>query len=474
MNYSTLKRGLAVSMLSLAGVATVATAQETQTSTSESNAKVFGGRKQYRTWSIGVHAGALMPNAVIGGPNDYTGYKPELGYGINITKQLGHAFALQLNGTRGQVTSNNDRRTASGFQMMNTFVAGNQNVRSNTTSVQYAVDLKGVVNVATVDFLRRKNSVNFLVSAGYGYMAYAPSTTLANGMTVPATNEGTFGSDKDGKYVGGKDYVKGFYVPVGVGVKFRVSNRVNFDLGYTMNFVDDNKFDGARGLDNPKRNDRFSYAYAGLNFSLGSKDKEDLQWVNPLALMYDELKDESLRKEVEALKGRVANVEQAVEGLKKDSDGDGVADQFDKCPGTPAGTAVDGSGCPLPKFEAPAQQNNLANSAEVTGWENVQFDWNSYVLKTESYPTLDKLSGMLRDDSGLKVLLKGYASSEGTPAYNMQLSKDRSNSVKSYLINSGVKATQLSTKGFGTKNPVASNDTEDGRIKNRRVEIARN
>ncbi|MDQ7948069.1 MAG: OmpA family protein, partial [Pedobacter sp.] len=93
--------------------------------------------------------------------------------------------------------------------------------------------------------------------------------------------------------------------------------------------------------------------------------------------------------------------------------------------------------------------------------------------KTESYPTLDKLSSTLRE-SGSKVTVKGYASSEGTAAYNLKLSKDRANSVKTYLVNSGVNASQVASKGYGEANPVASNDTEEGRIQNRRVETTRN
>jgi OOP family OmpA-OmpF porin len=153
--------------------------------------------------------------------------------------------------------------------------------------------------------------------------------------------------------------------------------------------------------------------------------------------------------------------------LKKDTDGDGVSDQFDKCPGTPAGTAVDGSGCPLPVV-AP-----VAAASSATGFETIQFEFNSSVLKTEAYPTLDKLSSVLRENGG-KVAVNGYASSEGTAAYNMKLSKDRANSVKTYLVNSGVNASQVSTKGMGEANPIASNDTEEGRIQNRRVETARN
>ncbi|PST84869.1 flagellar motor protein MotB [Pedobacter yulinensis] len=446
MNYSTLKKSLAVSLVALTGVTTLASAQDS-TMVSSSSAKTFGGRSQFRTWSIGVHAGVLAPVVVIGGSNDFTNWDVNLGYGINIRKQFAPSFALELNGVRGKVSGSNESGVAG---------AGSAN-RSFETELQYAADLRGVVNVGTIDFLRRENSVGFYVTAGYGLMAYAPSVVTATGTTI----------DWKGRAQGGeKDYVKEAYIPVGAGIKFKVSERVNFNLGYTMNFIDGDNFDGVYAKGTTK--DKVSYAHAGLEFSLGSSSKPSLEWSNPIALMYDELKDPTLRQEVEALKNRVSNVERAVEDLKKDSDGDGVADQFDKCPGTPAGTAVDGSGCPLPKAAAADSA-----SSNVTGFENIQFDFNSSVLKTESYPTLDKLSSSLRENGG-KVTVKGYASSEGTAAYNMKLSKDRANSVKTYLVNSGVNGSQVVTRGYGEANPIASNDTEEGRIQNRRVETSRN
>jgi OOP family OmpA-OmpF porin len=439
MNYSTLKKGLAVSFVALMGATTLASAQDATTS---SSAKVFGGRSQYRSWSIGVNAGVLSPFVAIGGSNDFNKMDVNLGYGISLRKQLGHAFGLEGNIFRGKVSGTSeagpDKLAVNGFE----------------TEMQYGIDLRGVVNVATVDFLRRENSVNFFVTAGYGLVAYNP---IVDGND----NKGNFGDNGD------KDFIKEAYIPVGAGVKFKVSDRVAFNLGYTMHFIDGDNFDGVYAKATTK--DKFSYGYAGLEFSLGSKSKPNLDWVNPLALMYDELKDPSLRNEVEALKTRVTAVEASVEALKKDSDGDGVADQFDKCPGTPAGTAVDGSGCPLPKAPEPTAMN----AGNLTGFETIQFEFNSSVLKTESYPTLDKLSSVLRENGG-KVTVNGYASSEGTAAYNLKLSKDRANSVKTYLVNSGVNASQVVTKGHGEANPVASNDTEEGRIQNRRVESARN
>jgi len=450
MNYSTLKKGVAASLVALIGVTSIANAQDAPATTS--SAKVFGGRKQYRTWSIGVNAGVLSPVVVIGGTNDFTNWDANLGYGISLRKQLDHTFGLEGNIIRGKISGSNKD------------INDNAIVRNGRgqfeTDVQYAADLRGVVNVGTIDFLRRENSVNFFVSAGYGLIAFNPKyTTTATGAFVD--NKGRYGDPGDNN-----DYIRQAYIPVGAGIKFKVSDRVAFNLAYTMNFVDGDNLDATYAGGTSK--DKYSYGSAGLEFSLGSSAKPNLDWVNPLALMYDELKDPTLRQEVEALKNRVSAVEKSIEDLKKDTDGDGVADQFDKCAGTPAGTAVDGSGCPLPApVAAPVANDN------VSGYETIQFEFNSSVLKTESYPTLDKLSSSLRENGG-KITTKGYASSEGTAAYNLKLSKDRANSVKTYLVNSGVNASQITTKGFGEANPIASNDTEEGRIQNRRVENSRN
>ncbi|MEN0056288.1 MAG: OmpA family protein, partial [Mucilaginibacter sp.] len=150
--------------------------------------------------------------------------------------------------------------------------------------------------------------------------------------------------------------------------------------------------------------------------------------------------------------------------LKKDSDGDGVADQFDKCPGTAAGSVVDGSGCVIvfPK--------DTVATPTATAYSNIQFEFDSSVLRTSSYPVLDATSADLRS-SGKAVEVDGYASSEGTAAHNIKLSKDRANSVKTYLVNSGVDAKKVKVKGFGETNPIADNSTEEGRVLNRRVQF---
>jgi OOP family OmpA-OmpF porin len=446
MNYSTLKKTAALSVASLlaAGIVSAQTMSTDSTkSMSTGTAKVFGGRGQYNTWSFGLNAGAISPVVAIGGVHDYTDYVVSLGYGASLKWQLAHSFALQLDANGGKVAGNN-----------NSAIGGTRDGFRSYDTRFWQGTLSGKVNVATIDFLRRKNSVNFFVNAGAGMIWYNPHYITTNNTEARYLNTD-----------GSKHYVKSLVIPVGAGVKFRLSDAWGLNLGYNVNFTDDDNLDALK-REYPTK-DKYSYGYGGLEYTFGSSSKPNLEWVNPVAMMYDELYDAALRQEVEALKGRVTNVENAVNDLKKDSDGDGVSDQFDKCPNTPAGTVVDGSGCPI-KF--PAADSTAATTAAA--YSNIQFDFDSSVLRTSSYSVLDAVSADLRGTTGKTVTLNGYASSEGTAAHNIRLSKDRANSVKTYLVNSGVEAKRIKVKGAGETNPIADNSTEEGRVMNRRVEFA--
>lgn len=77
----------------------------------------------------------------------------------------------------------------------------------------------------------------------------------------------------------------------------------------------------------------------------------------------------------------------------------------------------------------------------------------------------------MRANSSSTLTLEGHASAEGTEEYNMNLSRDRANSVKTYLVNSGVAANRINVTALGETKPIASNATEAGRVQNRRVEF---
>jgi len=104
-------------------------------------------------------------------------------------------------------------------------------------------------------------------------------------------------------------------------------------------------------------------------------------------------------------------------------------------------------------------------------FKNIQFEFNSAVLKTSAYLILDKAVVEMKKDPSVKFALGGYASAEGTPEHNMSLSVERANAVKTYLVNGGINAETLIASGYGEANPVAANSDEPSRALNRRVEI---
>jgi OmpA-OmpF porin, OOP family len=136
---------------------------------------------------------------------------------------------------------------------------------------------------------------------------------------------------------------------------------------------------------------------------------------------------------------------------RKDSDGDGVYDDEDQCPGTPLGAKVNAVGC----------------------WtlDNLLFDFDKAEIKPEGYPRLDAIVVILEKNPTMSVELQGHTDNVGTEAYNMDLSMRRSNSVASYLVEKGIARNRLATTGFGFKSPVALNGTKFGRSLNRRVEL---
>jgi len=103
--------------------------------------------------------------------------------------------------------------------------------------------------------------------------------------------------------------------------------------------------------------------------------------------------------------------------------------------------------------------------------DNIQFEFNSAVLKTSSFSILDKAVAEMKKSPDKKFVLNGHSSAEGTPDHNMSLSIDRANSVKSYLVNAGLNASNFRIVGHGEKEPVSSNNSEEGRMLNRRTEI---
>jgi outer membrane protein OmpA-like peptidoglycan-associated protein len=110
----------------------------------------------------------------------------------------------------------------------------------------------------------------------------------------------------------------------------------------------------------------------------------------------------------------------------------------------------------------------------IVNMSDVLFDTGSYTLKTGAREKLAKISGILLAHPGLTMQIEGHTDSVGTDDFNQQLSERRADSVRDFLAEQGVPATSITAHGFGKTQPVATNDTADGRQRNRRVELVVN
>ncbi|MEL6123118.1 MAG: TonB-dependent receptor, partial [Bacteroidota bacterium] len=149
-------------------------------------------------------------------------------------------------------------------------------------------------------------------------------------------------------------------------------------------------------------------------------------------------------------------------GCPKDSDGDGIADNDDKCPNIGGVVGPDGCAKAVPVKAAEVFTRAIAG---------INFRSGNAVLTRASYANLDEVVSVMSEFPGLQLSIEGHTDSQGKDDTNMQLSISRAQSVMKYLSDKGVEPTRMRAVGFGELVPIASNDTSEGRLQNRRVEF---
>lgn len=165
-----------------------------------------------------------------------------------------------------------------------------------------------------------------------------------------------------------------------------------------------------------------------------------------------------------------------------DSDGDGVPNSWDKCPNTIQGMLVDEKGCPrdtdkdgiIDTLDRCPRTPKGATVNEFGCWvcKNIKFDFDKSDIKPEYLAGLDEQVKFLKQNIDLPVEIQGHTDNVGKKEYNLELSEKRAIAVMNYFISKGVPKERLTAKGYGISRPLASNDTDDGRAKNRRVQLS--
>jgi len=145
-------------------------------------------------------------------------------------------------------------------------------------------------------------------------------------------------------------------------------------------------------------------------------------------------------------------------GCPLDSDGDGVYDYMDKCPGTLAGVKVDTNGCPILVKEKVSIQLNL------------EFDTDKALIRPVYHEQMEKVADFLKQYPETTAVIEGHTDNVGATEYNLVLSTKRADAVRKYLIDKfDIVPQRLAAKGYGESAPIADNNTKEGRQQNRRV-----
>jgi len=189
---------------------------------------------------------------------------------------------------------------------------------------------------------------------------------------------------------------------------------------------------------------------------------------------------EAARQKTEADQARAAALvqQQAAQAAAEQAARDRAAAQADAEKARQAAAQAEAEKGQL-RSQLLAQLNSILQTRDsarglIVNMSDVLFDFGSYTLKPGAREKLAKISGILLAHPGLTLQIEGHTDSVGTDEFNQQLSERRADSVREFLAENGVSASSITARGFGKTQPVASNDTPEGRQRNRRVELVVN
>lgn len=456
-------------------------------------------------WEIGISGGLFNVSGDVRTKTPFDAKNPgqTLGFGVHLRKAWGYILSTRLQYLHGTATGFNwqgatgytDHRgpwnnivgqNGQGYNRAPVFynyrtnvdelslqlVAALNNIKfhkaRNKASIYGLVGMGGMLYDTWVDALNSRGNTYTEDFAGVMAKDYAndqPDGWLWNGnayRTRAAVNT-DLKNIFDGEYESpaerhgnrpwfGKDRTYRTILTAGLGIQFKLGQRVSISIEDKWTYTNDDLIDGQRWQEWPQPGnggsamtrdfDTYNYASIGLNLHLGGNAVEPLWWMNPLDYSYNELKTP---------RG----------GCDVDTDGDGVSDCFDRCPDTPVGVAVDTHGCPMdtdgdgvPDYKdkqlitptecQPSDADGIGSCPDpkccedgpVARCGNIQdgsinFPSNSSRLSSSSMSQLSSLATQMRKDPSCKVVITGNGN---TTKVAQQRSWDRVNAIINYMV----------------------------------------
>ena len=398
----------------------------------------------------------------------------QFGYGINLKYQFTHSIALQADFIRGTLKGNQGK--VQGNDTLNFL----KPIYSFKTDLHIAGSLSAVYTFGNINWLQMKNWFVPYIGVGGGLANY-------NVRIVPR------GSTQEIEYpYGEKNNITELFIPVSFGTRVKLTERLNLDVGYTMHFVDGDNLDGFAYYNVPAehsstlKKDKFSYLHAGVEYSFGKKSKKQLLFDNPAARI-----NSIMQTQVDNLSTKVDSLIAKQKSLD-DTDGDGVADLYDKEPNTPSGCPVDAQGvmrdtdgdgvvdckdkqlitptecqpvdadgvgkCPDPeccKNGSMSGNGDGDNANCPSDYPSLSFRGNSYSLSTDIRGAIASIAAKMKTRPGCRITIKGYPE---TTKSSQAVCQKRVDAIKLQLIErEGISADRITTNcevGGGDKNIV--------------------
>lgn len=441
--------------------------------------------KPRNQWELGIKAGAF---AISG---DVRSSFPGFGAALHLRKALGYVFSVR--GELGYGTTKGLNYTKSSSYIYNPawapyLVGGapSRQVIYNYKSNVYDLSLQGVITLNNVRFHRAKTGFNVYLFGGVGGMIHDTKIDALDGngglYDFSSIAAGTYEDRKelrkavknllDGDYEteGEEDPLKPhlFGEPfrplflLGVGMQFKLNKRLSlavenrFNMPAKTDLLDGQQYQ-SNSMTNPAMTrdyDTYNFTSLGLNIALGGRSVEPLWWVNPLDYAYNEINKPNHMK--------------LPKPVLDDSDGDGVTDQFDNEPNTPAGAPVDVHGvsrdtdgdgvpdyrdkelitptqcqpvdadgvgkCPPPdccKVLDSLMQYGIRGRCNIGDLPSITFNGSRVSLNNDAKAMLTGVASRIRNNSECKIAVIGYCASNKS---QQQLSWDRVNAVINYLV----------------------------------------
>ncbi len=445
--------------------------------------------KPRNQWEIGIKGGAFTVSG------DVPAIFPTPGFGLHVRKAFGYVFSMRLEylygigkGLHFSPSYNYSKNPA--WDAYNGQVAGSPAPQGGYDPVYYNyktrvqdLSLQGVFTLNNVRFHKAKTGMNIYGFAGLGGSIYDTRVNALNENGEKynfrnITGGGVYKNRKDVRKQLKNMMDKTYETPaedqgdrrpklfgdtfkpsgtVGLGIAFKLSNRINLAIEDRHTFVKDDLLDGQRWQEAPfgdavltRDFDSYNYATIGLNFNLGAKAVEPLYWLNPLDYAYQEIRNPKIMK--------------LPRPVLPDSDGDGVTDQFD-LEQTPAGCPVDthgvsldtdGDGVPdcrdkekiTPTYCQPVDADGVGKCPDpecckgiipggndcankLGALPSVSFRAGSNNLSDDAKAVLATVASKLRNSPECKIVVVGYCSSSKK---EQQLSWDHVNKVITHLV----------------------------------------